>query len=109
MNNNVMNLLKDRPLYIPSLLLYNYRKMKITDSELIILIVIMSYGEKVIYDLSLFANIQGLDKHEIMTFIDSLIDKNILSLVVEKEGRKTTEYISCASAFEFFYCGLWFF
>ena len=98
--NNVINLIKDKPLYIPRILLSNYKSLKITDEELIIIAVIMSYGEKVLYDPEKFAQIINGNKRTIMKVIDNLCDKNILSLVIEKKDRKTYEYISLDNLYE---------
>ena len=92
--NNMINLIKDKPLFIPKILINNYKNLKITDEELIVIIVIMSYGNKVIYNPEEFANEIGGSKRNIMKIIDNLCDKNILSLVIEKNNRKTYEYIS---------------
>ena len=92
--NNMINLIKDKPLFIPRILINNYKNLKITDEELIVIIVIMSYGNKVIYNPEEFANEIGGSKRNIMKIIDNLCDKNILSLVIEKNNRKTYEYIS---------------
>lgn len=94
MENKVLTLLKEKPIVIPAILLNNYKSLGITSDELIIIMVIMSYGDKVIYDPEAFANVINGDKHEIMRTINSLFDKNILSLVVEKNNRKSYEYIS---------------
>ena len=98
--NNVINLIKDKPLYIPRILLSNYKSLKITDEELIIIAVIMSYGEKVLYDPEKFAMIINGNKRTIMKIIDNLCDKNILSLIMEKKDRKTYEYISLDNLYE---------
>lgn len=94
MEDKVLTLLKTKPIVIPTILLNNYKSLGISADELIIIIVIMSYGDKVIYDPEAFANVINGDKHEIMGIINSLFDKHILSLVVEKNNRKTYEYIS---------------
>ena len=54
----------------------------------------MSYGDKVIYDPETFAKDINGNKREVMKVINNLFDKNILSLVIEKNNRKTYEYIS---------------
>ena len=77
--NNMINLIKDKPLFIPKILINNYKNLKITDEELIVIIVIMSYGNKVIYNPEEFANEIGGSKRNIMKIIDNLCDKNILS------------------------------
>ena len=98
--NNIINLIKDKPLYIPRLLFNNYKSLGISDEELIIIMVIMNYGDKVIYDPELFAKDLNGDKRNIMKNIDSLCDKNILSLIIEKNNRKSYEYISLDSLYE---------
>ena len=92
--NNVINLIKNRPLVIPRVLFNNYKLLNITDEELIVIMVIMSYGDKVIYNPEEFAKEINGNKKNIMKIIDSLCDKNILSLVIEKSNNKSYEYIS---------------
>ena len=98
--DKVIDLIKEKPLYIPRILINNYKNLKITDEELIIIIVLMSYGEKVLYDPSELARIIDGNKRTIMKVIDNLSDKNILSLVIEKKNSKTYEYISLENLYE---------
>ena len=100
MNNKIINILKDRPLYIPRLLLNNYKNLGISSEELIIIMVVMDYGDKVLYDPELFAKDINGNKHEVMKIINSLFDKNIFTLVFEKSNRKTVEYISLDSLYD---------
>ena len=79
MDDKIIDLLKLRPIVIPRILLNNYRLLNITDSEFIVIMILLSYG---------------MSKHEVMSIIDSLCDKNIISLVVEKVNKKTYEYLS---------------
>ena len=94
MDNRILDLLKEKPIYIPRILFNNYKSLGITDQELIVIIAIMSYGDKVIYDPETFAKDINSNKREVMKVINTLFDKNILSLVIEKNNRKTYEYIS---------------
>lgn len=94
MNNKLISLIKNKPLIIPKVLINNYKILGISDEELIIIMVIMAYGDKVIYDPELFANDINGNKHDVMRIINNLFDKNILTLVIEKSNRKTIEYIS---------------
>lgn len=100
MNNNLLNVIKDRPIFVPRILINNYKTLGISDSELVLIMVIMSYGDKVVYDPELFANEINSDKHEVMKIINNLFDKNILTLVIEKSNRKTIEYISLDLLYE---------
>lgn len=100
MNNNLLNLLQERPIVVPKILLNNYKKMNITDEELILIMLIMSYGNQIEYNPDIFVNELGMDKFKAMEIIGNLIDKNILSLEMVKSGRKTEEYISLSLLYE---------
>ena len=94
MDDKIIDLLKLRPIVIPRILLNNYRLLNITDSEFIVIMVLLSYGDKITYNPEEFAREVRMSKHEVMSIIDSLCDKNIISLVVEKVNKKTYEYLS---------------
>ena len=94
MDDKIIDLLKLRPIVIPRILLNNYRLFNITDSEFIVFMVLLSYGDKITYNPEEFAREVRMSKHEVMSIIDSLCDKNIISLVVEKVNKKTYEYLS---------------
>lgn len=94
MDDKIIDLLKLRPIVIPRILLNNYRLFNITDGEFIVIMVLLSYGDKITYNPEEFAREVRMSKHEVMSIIDSLCDKNIISLVVEKVNKKTYEYLS---------------
>ena len=94
MDDGVMKVLKDKPIIIPRILLNNYRLLEIDEIELVIIVLIMSFGDKVIYDPEKFSIETNISKLEIMKAINDLIEKNIISLVVEKNNNKTCEYLS---------------
>ena len=100
MNNNLLNLLQDRPVVVPKILLNNYKKMNINDEELIVIMLIMNYGNQIEYNPDIFVNELDMDKLKAMEIIGNLIDKNILSLDMVKSGRKTEEYISLSLLYE---------
>lgn len=94
MEDNLIRLIKDKPIIIPRILFNNYRLLGITDTELIIMALIMSLGDKVVYNPEVFSRESNIDKHKVMEIVNDLIQKNILSLVVEKENHKVCEYLS---------------
>lgn len=94
MDEKLISLLSDRPIVIPKILLNNYHKLNIQDHEFSIIVAIISMGDKVLYDPIAIANELGIDKMQVMEYINDLVEKNILSIVVEKNNRKATEYIS---------------
>ena len=72
MNNNLISLLKEKPFVIPRVLINNYKTLGISEEELVVLIVIMEYGDKVTYDPESFAKEIKMDKHTIMKIIQSM-------------------------------------
>ncbi len=87
MLNKVIDLIKKEPFYIPNILFKNYRKLNITDSELIVLIYLINTDlsfnpKKIAQDLEFKLN-------EIMELINSLIEKDILKIdIVNKKVRE---------------------
>ena len=100
MDEKIIRLLKDKPIIIPRILLNNYRLLNINEVELILITLIMSLGDKVIYNPEEFYKETNIGKHEIMKIINDLIEKNLLSLVVEKNNHKTYEYLSLDLLYE---------
>ena len=100
MNNNVLNLLQDRPIIVPRILFNNYKKLNINEEELIVIMLIISLGNKIEYNLDIFVTELSMDRHKVMEIISNLVGKNILSLEVIKSGRKTEEYISLSLLYD---------
>lgn len=94
MDGKIFDLISEKPIVIPKILLNNYRNLSITDFELIIIMVIISKGNKVVYNPIEIANEINVDKFKVMESISDLASKNIISLVVEKKNSKTKEYLT---------------
>lgn len=95
MENNVRKILMDRPLVIPRIIINNYKKLNITEEELIILIFIIDYGADLEYNPSIFVQELNIDKYKVLELINSLKEKNILTILIKKENKKvSSEYIS---------------
>ena len=94
MNEVTLNILKEKPIIIPKILLRNYKKLKITDEELIILICLIGIGDKVPYNPTIFELELNMDKFKGMEILNNLSEKNLIEIKVEnnKSGKKQ-EYI----------------
>lgn len=94
MNEVVINNLKEKPIIIPKVLFQNYKKLNITEEELIILISIINQGDKMLYDPSYFTDEIDLDKYKAMQLLTDLTEKGIIEIKIEnnKSGKKE-EYI----------------
>lgn len=100
MDKNIIKLIQDKPIVVPRILFNTYRRLNITEEELIIIMLIISFGNKIEYNPDLFVQELQIDRHKVMGIISNLMDKNILSLEVVKNGRKTEEYISLSLLYD---------
>ena len=94
MNEVVISALKDQPITIPKVLFKYYKKLNITEEELIILICILNKGDKIIYNPSIFTEEIDVDKYKAMEIITAMAEKGIVEIKVEnnKSGKKE-EYL----------------
>ena len=94
MNEVVINTLKEQPIIIPKVLFKYYKKLNITEEELILLICIFTKGDKIIYNPSFFTEEIDMDKYKAMQLITDLAEKGTIEIKVEnnKSGKKE-EYI----------------
>ena len=94
MNEVILNYLKEKPIIIPKILFKNYRKINITDEELIILICLINIGDRTLYDPSIFTSEIGIDKYKAMQILNDLAEKNLINIKVENDqSGKKEEYI----------------
>ena len=91
MNTKVINILKEKPLIIPKILFKNYKKLNITEEELVILIYIINLGNNIVYNPSIFVEDLNIDKYKVMELLTNLTEKNIINIKVEKKEKKVSE------------------
>ncbi len=90
----ITDILKEKPIIIPKVLLKYYTKLNITEKELIILICIINKGDKIVYDPGLFTEEIGMKPYEAMQILNDLSEKAILEVKVENNlSGKKEEYI----------------
>lgn len=81
--DKMINLLKEKPIYIPTSLFYNYKKLNITEEELIILMFLINTDE--IFNPMLISSSLQIDLNKVMQIINNLITKNIIEIETVKE------------------------
>ena len=87
MVSKVIDLIKNEPFYIPNILFKNYRKLNITDSELIVLIYLMN--SDVSFNPKKISKDLNFELNEIMNIINSLTEKGILKIdIIDKKVRE---------------------
>lgn len=95
MNDKLMFFIKERDVVIPNVIFKNYITLGITSEELILLIYVYNLGDKVLYNPEIYAKEFNMSKYKVMEIINSLLEKNVISLDLEKgKNGKMEEYLS---------------
>lgn len=88
---NIIEVIKEKPIVIPRILFRDYKKLNIDEEELIILIYIIDLGNRVVYNPDIFVKNLGFDKFKAMQIISNLVEKKIISITVEKDKNGISE------------------
>lgn len=96
MEERYMELLRDKMFFIPSSVFRNIGRLGISCDEAWVLIFIINMGPRVLYDPDYISRGTGINKMRVLEIINGLVSKNILAIVMEKNGnsKKMEEFIS---------------
>lgn len=97
MTEKVIDLLKNGYVVIPKLLLKNYRKLKITEKELLLLIRLMDNCD---FDPERMAKEVGMSSKEVLTLVSGLTQKDIIVLNSVTNNNVCDEYIALDNLYE---------
>lgn len=87
MLGKIVELIKSEPFYIPNVLFKNYRKLNISDSEIIILIYLLN--SDISFNPKQISKDLGFQLNETMELINSLVEKGLLKIdIVNKKVRE---------------------
>ena len=93
--------MKTNNIVIPSYLLKTYKKLNISEKELIFLSYLITFNDKILFDINKFSISTSLSIPEIMELIDSLTSKNIITMVTDKkETGMIREYLDISSLYD---------
>ena len=95
----VIELLKSINFQVPRELLFNYKKINITDSELIILIYLINQVSN-IYNPKQISNDLNIDLNTILELINSLSEKKLLKIDIKKINNIRSEVIDLDMLYE---------
>ena len=85
----------EKPITIPRMIFNNYKRLNITEEELIVLIFIIDFGGRIVYNPDIFVNELKMEKFKVMELLNSLYEKKIITISVEKNNNnKSEEFIS---------------
>jgi len=90
MTGKIVDILKDGNIVVPKLLLSNYKQLKITENELIVLICLLDNDE---FDPIHISEMLNMKPADIMTIINSLTKKDILTLNSVVNNNVCEEYV----------------
>ena len=94
MDDKILDLMMERPVIIPRMIFNNYKRLNITEEELVILIFIIDFGNKIVYNPELFVSELNIEKFKVMELLNSLSEKKLITITVEKNlHNKSEEYI----------------
>lgn len=87
MMDKIIDIIKSEPFYVPSILLKNYRKLDINDSEFILLLYLINTDNS--FNPKQISKDLNYDLNEVMNIINSLTEKDILKIdIVNKKVRE---------------------
>ena len=92
---NILDIMKTNNIVIPSYLLKTYKKLNISEKELIFLSYLITFNDKVLFDINKFSISTALSIPEIME------PKNIITMVTDKkETGMIREYLDISSLYD---------
>lgn len=91
MMEKVINLISTKNISFPKILLLNYKDLKITDQELIIIIYLLNTED--IFNPKKYSNELNIKMTEILEIVSNLEEKGILKINTRKNNNITEEYI----------------
>jgi len=97
--NQIIELLKNINYQVSKELLFNYKKLNITDSELIILIYLINQSSN-IYNPKQIGNDLKLELNNVLELINSLCEKNIIKIEMKKINNIRSEIINLDALYE---------
>lgn len=92
MLEKVVNIIKEKDLVIPQILFFNYKKINISEQELVLLIYLIN--SDICFNLKKISNELNLNSKDLLKMINSLVEKDILEIKVQKDNLVCSETIS---------------
>lgn len=99
-SKKLMDIIKAKDLVVPSILLLNYKQLKINEKELLFLSLLMSYESTICFDPLDFSEKLGFEINDIMEMMSSLSGKKYIDLVVKNKDGKMKEFIDISYLYE---------
>ena len=95
--DNLVDLLKNKDAYIPRILLQNYRKLKIKETELVVLIFLINSKE---YNPKMISDYMDVKLPVLLEMVSSLEELGLLKVEIKKENGIQTEVCNLNGLYE---------
>lgn len=99
-SKKLLDFLKANDLVIPSILLMNYKDLKLNEKELLFLSLLMSYDGEIGFDPAYFSKILSFEVNDILEILSSLSTKKYVNVVVKKSAGKMKEFLDISYLYE---------
>ncbi len=99
-SKKLLEFLKANDLVIPSILLMNYKDLKLNEKELLFLSLLMSYDGEIGFDPAYFSKILSFEVNDILEILSSLSTKKYVNVVVKKSAGKMKEFLDISCLYE---------
>lgn len=96
--DKVLSLLKQRIYSIPAVLFENYKNLKLTGDELVVLVYLINNNDNILNYQSI-SNDMNIDIKEVLTLINSLNEKDLIAVELNKVNGKSVEMYSLDSLY----------
>lgn len=98
MTETLKQIIKNKDMIVPRLLFFNYKKIGITEKELILIIYIINTTN--IFNPKQISNDLKISLNEVMETISNMKTKGLLNIELKKVGTKRVEYIDLDNLYE---------
>lgn len=99
-SEKLMNFIKSKDLVIPSILLINYKELKLSEKDLLFLSLLMSGENLISFDPAYFSKVLGWNVNEIIEVMSNLSNKKFINLVVKNENGKIKEFLDISYLYD---------
>ena len=99
-SKKIMNLIKTNDLIIPSILLMNYKDLKINEKELLFLSLLMNTEGLISFDPVYISTRLGFEINEVIEIMSGLTTKQYIEMIVKNENGKMKEYLDVNPLYE---------
>lgn len=92
-NSKLVQILQDGNIVIPIFILKNYKELKLESDEFLFLMYLYNKGNNVLFDPATYSKELNIELQNIMQYVSSLNDKNLLKVEVSKNSKGIIEEV----------------